>query len=134
MFLRYNAITKIIKEIKAMKNLQEKEYVESIRRQYQPESEQESGIRRLSALDRKIRRPAEAFAYLFGTAGALVLGLGMCLAMKVIGNAMPAGIVIGLIGIGMISVNFFLYQAILKKRKNRYAKQVLALSDKLLNA
>lgn len=116
-----------------MKNLQEKEYVESIRRQYQPESEQESGIRRLSALDRKIRRPAEAFAYFFGTAGALVLGFGMCLAMKVIGNAMPAGIVIGLIGIGMISVNFLLYKAILKKRKNRYAEQVLTLSNKLLN-
>ena len=55
----------------------------------------------LVELDRKVKRPAEIFAYSFGTVGSLVLGAGMCLAMKVIGNMMPLGIVIGAVGIGV---------------------------------
>ena len=65
--------------------------------------------------------------------GALVLGVGLCLAMKVIGDLMALGIVIGIVGIAMVSVNYLIYRAILKSRKKKYADQVMALSDALLN-
>jgi hypothetical protein len=87
----------------------------------------------LKALDRKVKVPAEIFAYSFGTASSLVLGTGMCLAMKVIGDMMILGIGIGLVGIALVTANYFLYKKILKARKQKYAKKILQLSDALLN-
>ena len=87
----------------------------------------------LKALDKRVKRPAEIFAYVFGSLSSLVLGTGMCLAMKVIGDMMALGIVIGVVGIGMVSVTYALYQKILKARKRKYSADILALSDELLN-
>ena len=104
--------------------------VEKIRNQYtQAEA---TKLDELKALDRKVKRPASIFAYVFGTIGALVLGTGMCLAMKIIGNAMALGIVIGLVGILMVSVNYFIYKKILSSRKKKYQEKVLSLTDELL--
>lgn len=85
-------------------------------------------------LDRKAKLPAIIFAYTFGIIGALVLGLGMCLAMKVIGDASTAsmiwGIVIGIVGIAMVGANYPAYAAILKSRKEKYASAILVLLNK----
>ena len=86
----------------------------------------------LKALDKKVKMPALIFAYIFGSVGSLVLGTGMCLAMKIIGNAMALGIVIGLVGILMVSVNYFIYKKILSSRKKTYQEKVLSLTDELL--
>ena len=91
----------------------------------------------LKALNNKVERPAEITAYTVGTVGALVLGTGMSLAMKVIGAglsfAMPLGIAVGVVGLAAVSGNYFLYKKILSARKKKYASQVLALTDELLN-
>ena len=105
--------------------------VEHIREQYA--EKRVTKFDELKALDKKVKRPAEIFAYTFGVGGALVLGTGMCLAMKVIGDMMALGIVIGVVGIGMVSVTYALYQKILKARKRKYSADILALSDELLN-
>ena len=105
--------------------------VEHIREQYA--EKRVTKFDELKALDKKVKRPAEIFAYTFGVVGALVLGTGMCLAMKVIGDMMALGIVIGVVGIGMVSVTYALYQKILKTRKRKYSADILALSDELLN-
>ncbi len=110
-----------------------KECVENIRSQYEPKSEQLTKLEQLQKLDRKVRRPASVFAYVFGAAGALVLGTGMCLAMKIIGNMMVLGIVVGVIGIAMVSANYFIYRTILETRKKKYAQSVMKLSDEILN-
>lgn len=97
----------------------------------------ETKLDRLVQMDRKVRRPAEIFAYSFGTVGSLVLGTGMSLAMKVIGMtlsfAMPLGIAVGVVGIAMVSANYFLYKKILKKRKQQYGNEILSLSEEILN-
>ena len=91
----------------------------------------------LKALDKKAKRPAQIFAYIFGSCSSLVLGTGMSLAMKVIGAslsfAMPLGIGVGILGILLVSINYPIYKAILKSRKNKYANQIFELSDSLLN-
>ena len=97
-------------------------------------SEQKSSeVDKLCALDNKVKVPASVFAYTFGIIGALVLGTGMCLAMKVIGDLMALGIVIGVLGIAMVSVTYPIYKAILKSRKAKYSKEILELSEKILN-
>ena len=108
-------------------------YVETIRSQYEPKSEERTKMEQLKQLDKKVRRPAEVFGYIFGAAGTLVLGVGMCLAMEVIAKMTVLGIVVGLAGIAMVSANYFIYRAILAKRKRKYAGRVLELSDELLH-
>lgn len=120
-----------------MNNSTQMNIVKNIAESYCEKTTEQSKFEQLTALDAKVRRPAEIFSYSFGCAGSLVLGAGMCLAMGVIGTgtswAMPAGIVVGLVGIALVSVNYFIYKAILKRRKTKYAKHILNLSDELLN-
>ena len=111
----------------------ERKYAEEIRRAYADKSESETKLEKLRKLDSTVRRPAEIFAYAFGILGALVLGVGMCFAMEVIADLMPLGIVIGIAGIAIVSVNYFLYRAILNSRRKKHAKEILSLSDELLN-
>ena len=112
---------------------QEAQQVSEIRSRYAAKSVSEEKIDKLTRLDRQARRPAEIFAYTFGTLGALVLGVGMCLAMEIIGSLMPLGIAIGVIGIVMVAVNCPIYKRILSQRKKKYAPEIVALSDELLN-
>lgn len=91
----------------------------------------------LKELDKKVKRPAKIFAYVFGSLSSLVLGTGMSLAMKVLGAnlsfAMPLGIGVGILGIMLVSINYPIYKAILKARKNKYSERIFELSDRLLN-
>ena len=87
----------------------------------------------LKKLDKKVKRPAQIFAYVYGSLSSLVLGTGMCLAMKVIGNSMALGVGIGLVGIALTLTTYPIFKAILKRRKNKYSKRIFELSDSLLN-
>ncbi|MBQ7408304.1 MAG: dihydropteridine reductase [Clostridia bacterium] len=87
----------------------------------------------LKMLDKKVKRPAQIFAYVYGSLLSLVLGTGMCFAMQVIGSNMVLGIGIGIIGIVLTLTTYPIFKAILKKRKNKYATQIFELSDSLLN-
>ena len=94
-----------------------------------------SRVDELVRLNRRAFLPAYIFAYSFGVFGALVLGLGMCLAMQVIGTGIPLmvlGIVIGLVGIALVSVNYPIFTSIVKSRKRKYAEKIIALSDEIL--
>ena len=77
--------------------------------------------------------PTKIFGYTYGTIGSLVLGTGMCLAMKVIGNLMPLGIIVGLLGIAMVSTTYSIFKKMLNKRKSKYAEQIISKSNELLN-
>ncbi len=112
-----------------MKN--NEELVKKIKQNY--EKHETTKIDELKLLDKKVKTPAIAFAYIYGIVGSLVLGTGMCLAMKVFANLMPLGIVIGILGIAMVSTTYLIYKKILKSRKSKYANKVLELSDEILN-
>lgn len=117
-------------------NKQESKLVNEIRENYVEKEKEQSRLDELLRLDRKVRRPAEIFAYTFGTLGSLVLGIGMCFAMKVLSTAafsMPLGIAIGVLGITMVSLNYYFYKCILRKQKRKYATKIVSLSDELLN-
>lgn len=116
-----------------MENDLQRKTAEKIRSAYAPKDVQESKLDQLKGLDRKVRRPAAIFAWAFGTAGALVLGVGMCLAMEVIGSLVPLGIAVGVVGIAMVVSNWLIYKAILKSRRARYAERIVSLSDELLH-
>ena len=46
---------------------------------------------------------------------------------------MPLGIVVGIAGIAMVSLNYPAYKAILGKGRRKYADRILSLSGELLH-
>ena len=110
--------------------------VQKIRSQY-TEKEQ-TDLDELKALDKKVKKPADVFAYVFGSIAAIVMGSGMSLVMTDIGSTvgiaepMLPGIVIGDVGMLMAIVNYPMYKGILNSRKKKYADRILKLSEKLM--
>lgn len=121
-----------------MMNKNDQEFlVQKIRTQY---TEKEyTQLDELKALDAKVKNPANAFAYIFGSLGAIIMGGGMSLVMTDIGssigieNAMTPGIVIGVIGMIIAIINYPVYKNILNSRRKKYADQVMKLSDKIMS-
>lgn len=119
-------------------NTNDKDFlVQKIRTQY---TEKEiTALDELKALDKKVKKPANIFAFSFGTLGAIIMGSGMSLVMTDIGeivgiaNSMPIGIVIGIIGMVMAIINFPIHKAILNSRKKKFADKIIALSDSIMN-
>ena len=93
----------------------------------------------LRALDTKVKRPANIFAYVFGSISAIIMGSGMSLVMTDIaaqlglGDMMIPGIVIGIVGMIMALINYPMYKGILGSRKKKYGAEILKLSDKIMN-
>jgi len=110
---------------------------QKIRAQYMEKKASE--LDELRKLDTKVKRPANVFSYVFGSISAIVMGAGMSLVMTDIGatlglaDAMTPGIVIGVIGMIMAIVNYPMHKGILNSRKKKYADEILALSDKIMN-
>ena len=93
-----------------------------------------SKVTALKKLDRKAKLPAEIFVYSFGIASALVLGLGMCLSMHVIGSGMGLfvlGIILGILGIVGASINYPIYKKLLEKGKRKYAFEIMELAKEI---
>lgn len=114
--------------------------VEKIRTQYiEKESTELDALRELDA---KVKRPANVFAYVFGTIGAIVMGSGMSLVMTDLGetlgmtsstaDAMVPGIAIGVVGLVMSIINYPIYKKILGSRRKKYADEIIKLSDKIM--
>ena len=110
---------------------------QKIRTQYM--EKQSTDLDALRALDTKVKRPANVFAYVFGSVSAIIMGAGMSLVMTEIGailgmtNTLIPGIVIGIAGMGMALVNYPIYKGILARRKKKYGAEILALSEKIMN-
>ncbi len=110
---------------------------QKIRTQYV--EKQPSELEELRALDAKVKRPANVFAYVFGSISAIIMGAGMSLVMTEIGDTlgmsdpMLPGIVIGIVGMIMALVNYPMYKGILGSRKKKYAPQILKMSEKMIN-
>ena len=118
-------------------NKNDKEFiVQKIRTQYT--EKEHTQLDELKKLDAKVKKPANVFAYVFGSIAALIMGSGMSLVMTDIGeiigvaNPMVPGIVIGVIGLLMAIVNYPLHNRILTSRRKKYADKIIALSDKIM--
>ena len=105
---------------------------ESIAKDYAPKDN--SKIVALKKLDNRAKLPAIIFAYSFGTVSSLVVGIGMCLAMQVIGSGMVSmvmGIIIGIIGFVGCGVNYPIYKKKLEKGKAKYAYEIVELARQI---
>ena len=106
--------------------------VQAIRKKYLPKSE--SKLEELKRLDEMVQASGMAESLSAGIGGALILGLGMCLAMQVIGSGivmMVLGVLIGIAGIVGMLVAYPVYRKIFKRTKEKYAPRILELTAEL---
>ena len=124
------------KEVRLMNKNDQEFLVQKIRTQY---TEKEyTDFDELKDLDKKVKRPAELFAYIFGSISALIMGSGMSLVMTdiadIVGisNPMVFGIIIGIIGMFMAIINYPIYKNNLASRRRKYAERIIELSNKIM--
>ena len=119
-----------------MSNNDQEFLVQKIRTQYT--EKQHTELDELKALDAKVKKPANVFAYTYGSVSAIVMGAGMSLVMTEIGtiiglaSAMVPGIAIGVVGMGMALSTYPIYKKMLNARKKKYAPEILKLSEKIM--
>ncbi len=111
----------------------DKIYAEQLANEYAPKDT--SKVVALRKLDKRAKMPANIFTYTFGIVCTLILGVGMCLSMRVIGSGTTAmfalGIVIGIIGFIGMGVNYSIYKKILEKGKQKYAFEIIQLAKEI---
>ena len=111
----------------------DKIYAEAIANEYAPKDT--SKVVALRKLDARAKLPATVFTYSLGIISALVLGVGMCLAMGQIGSgttgSLVIGIIIGIVGMIGMGVNYPLYRKLLAKGKQKYAFEIMELAKEI---
>ena len=111
----------------------DKIYAEHLANEYAPKDT--SKVVALRKLDAKAKLPATVFTYSFGIISALVLGIGMCLAMGQIGSgttfSFVAGIVIGIVGMIGMGINYPIYKKLLANGKQKYTFEIMELAKEI---
>ena len=123
-----NQDTTFIYRYSAKENME----VQEIRKKYLPR--EESKFEELKRLDYTVQNSGMMESLCAGIGGALVFGLGMCLAMQVIGSGlvmMVVGILIGIIGIVGMLIAYPVYRKVFAATKEKYAPRILQLAEEL---
>lgn len=110
---------------------EERKEIDSIRRQYAPQEQTETKIERLRRLDALVKNTAAIWSLCFGILGCLLFGLGLTMILE--WNVLLWGIVLMAVGSVPMAIAYPIYKRVLQKYKNRYGKEILKLSEELLN-
>lgn len=108
----------------------EHEELKKIRQKYIPKEEDK--MEQLRRLDRSVYEKSTMVSIILGVVGALILGIGMCCAMVWQGMWFITGIIIGVIGIGIVTVAYPVYNHVVKKEREKIAPEILRLTDELM--
>lgn len=108
----------------------QQEEIERIRKKYMlPEEDKMEQLRRL---DRSVTQKGTTVSLIAGILGTLLLGLGMSCALVWAENLLIPGIIIGLIGIAVLTAAYPLYQHITKKEREKIAPEIIRLTNELM--
>ena len=118
----------------------EQEEIKAIRKKYVAPEETEDKMAQLRRLDAAVTQKATCVSLVFGVVGALILGMGMSLAMTDLGKflgfyhgmAMLVGVIVGIVGIALASVAYPIYNRIIKKEREKIAPEIIRLTDELM--
>ena len=110
---------------------EERKEIDSIRRQYAPQNQEETKLERLRRLDSLVKNTAVIWALCLGVVGLLIFGIGLTMILE--WSIWFWGIVLMVVGSVPIAMAYPVNTAILKKYKARYGEEILRLSEELLN-
>lgn len=101
----------------------------SIRNKYLPR--EETKLEELKRLDDLVQSSGVAEALCVGVCGCMVFGLGLCLAMEVIGSYLWQGILLGLVGAAAMLCAYPVYRRHFRRAKAKHAPRILELAQEL---
>ena len=101
----------------------------NIRKKYLPQPE--SKLEELKRLDKTVQNSGVMESLSAGIGGCIIFGLGLCLAMEVIGSMVWLGIIIGLIGAAGMLLAYPLYRKRFAKAKAQHTPRILELANEL---
>lgn len=104
--------------------------IKRIREKYAPkEADKMNQLRRL---DQSVTKKGAMLSIIVGVIGALILGIGMCCCLVWGDRLFILGIIIGVLGIGVVSLAYPLFNRIIKKEREKIAPEILKLTDELM--
>ncbi|MBP1572458.1 MAG: hypothetical protein J6A55_01485 [Oscillospiraceae bacterium] len=107
----------------------EQEEIKKIREKYLPK--EPNNMERLRRLDKSVTNKSTIASLVAGIIGTLIMGIGMCCCL-VWTDYFVAGIIIGAVGIAVLSIAYPLYSYITKKERERIAPEIIRLTDELM--
>ena len=130
--------TNTSEEFKFTYSAKEQEELRKIRQKYVPK--EVDRMEQLRKLDAGVTRKAVVLSLVAGIIGALVLGFGMSLIMTDVGETLGLygkiqvvlGVVIGMIGVVLVSVAYPIHNRIARKERERIAPEIIRLTDELM--
>lgn len=123
------AVGGVTLSFKRDRKLKHKQELTKLERQAEETFDAVNGLQRSKTLG------ASVFAYIFGSVAALILGGGMCLTMLVENSlfAFVGGIVLGVAGIVLCSVNYPIYSKMVAKKTKDVLPVIDQTEEKLAN-
>ena len=118
----------------------EQEEIKAIRKKYAASEEAEDKMTQLRKLDASVTQKASVVSLILGVIGSLIMGSGMSLVMTDLGSALKLGgtlalllgLVLGVVGIVLVSLAYPIYNKLVKKEKERVAPEIIRLADELM--
>ncbi|MBE6694217.1 MAG: DUF898 domain-containing protein [Ruminococcaceae bacterium] len=112
--------------------------VMKIREKYN--SRGEDKMEQLRRLDRSVTSTATTVALIIGIVGAIVMGAGMSLVMTELGAflgmepklSMIVGITVGVAGMIPTALAYPIYNAVLRRQREKVAPEIIRLTDELM--
>lgn len=108
----------------------QQEEIKKIRDKYLPKEADK--MEQLRRLDKSVTRKGTTISLALGIAGALVMGFGMSCCMVWTETLLIPGIIVGTIGIGLVTCAYPVYNHVIKKERQKLAPEILKLSDELM--
>ena len=107
----------------------EQEEIKKIREKYVPKEADK--MEQLRRLDASVTQKGTVVSLVVGIVGALILGTGMSMCM-VWTELFVLGIIVGIVGIVMVSAAYPLYSYVTKKEREKIAPEIIRLTDELM--
>lgn len=108
----------------------QQEEIKKIREKYVPKETDK--MEQLRRLDRSVTQKGTAISLAAGIVGAILLGIGMCCTMVWADRFFVPGIIVGIIGIAVLSASYPIYNYIIKKEREKIASEIIRLTDELM--
>ncbi|MGN1087274.1 MAG: hypothetical protein ACI4Q5_09580 [Porcipelethomonas sp.] len=108
----------------------QQEEIKKIREKYVPKETDK--MEQLRRLDRSVTQKGTAISLAAGIVGAILLGIGMCCTMVWADRFFVPGIIVGIIGIAVLSASYPIYNYIIKKEREKIAPEIIRLTDELM--
>jgi len=110
-------------------NAGQQEEIKKIRQKYLPQEADKMEL--LRKLDNSVTQLATMISIIIGVVGTLIMGVGMCCCL-VWTDFFVLGVIVGVVGIVVISLAYPAYNVIIKKQREKIAPEILRLTDELM--